>query len=133
MLFVLLRSNCPRRINQSSFSSSSAFSFLPAAKPSGPRTVGVVVGGSSLAIITIKIEQEGSHHGENLWWENRHKEVFAVAIAIPTNYLQLMYKNCHQQSFKINQNYCFVPPLVIEQNVFLFPFHSYIGGWRDVM
>ncbi len=35
--------------------------FLPAAKPSGPRTVGVVVGGAVWRSSKIKIEQEGSH------------------------------------------------------------------------
>ncbi len=60
MLFVLLRSNCPRRINQSSFSSSSASSsFLPAAKPSGPRTAGVVVGGAVWRSSISRLNRKG--------------------------------------------------------------------------
>ena len=59
-----------------------------------PRTVGVVVGGSSLAITIFKIEQEGSHPKEN-----RLNELLLVAI--PKDCLQLLYINCHQQKFRI--------------------------------
>ena len=48
----------------------------------------------SLVITIFKIEQEGSHPEENGLNE-------LLLVAIPKDYLQLLYINCHQQKFKI--------------------------------